>query len=112
MTVSQIGPREVRGNGDAITLWGLLLGRHPASAPEQLKFVWKVTGHGSVRLRAINPAGIDVPLVAGPDPHEGSNYRRPGDEYGAIYNLNRAGCWDLRVLRGADTADVLMRVHS
>jgi hypothetical protein len=54
--------------------------------------------------RQAPPAGL------GPDAHLGSNWDKPGDEWGAGYVFTAPGCWDLRAIRGHATADVWIRV--
>ena len=45
-----------------------------------------------------------TPLLpsSGPDPHPGgSNWQRPGDEWGTTFDFPQPGCWQLQVTRGA-----------
>lgn len=103
---------QVRGTGHDATLWGLLMFPHPLPPrigdPE--KIVWRMTGSGSLTLRAIAPDGGVHRTVWGPEPHGGSNWDKPGDEWGAGYVFTAPGCWDLRATRGTATADVWIRV--
>jgi hypothetical protein len=103
----------VRGTGHGLQAWGLIFSRKrypPLRAGQELKIVWRVTGSGPLRLAVSDPGGAERALVWGPEPHGGSTYRRPGDEWGAGYRLDRPGCWRLRLARGAATADVWLRV--
>jgi hypothetical protein len=105
---------EVKGTGHGATLWGLLMFPHPppARVGEQDKIVWRMTGTGALTLLAIDPHGTHHRLAWGPDPHLGSDWDRPGDEWGAGYLFDAPGCWDLHATRGNATADVWLRVVS
>ena len=70
-----------------------------------------MTGTGFVlALQAIGPDGKQHPLAWGPAAHLGSDWDKPGDEWGAGYVFTAPGCWDLRAIRGHATADVWIRV--
>lgn len=101
---------QVQGTGRGASLWGLLMFRHwPARAGEQDKIVWRMTGSGELRLTATGPDGRHH-LAWGPEAHGGSNWDKPGDEWGAGYLFTVPGCWDLHAVRGHATADVWLRV--
>lgn len=107
------GSPEVRGTGHGARLWGLV--QVPFRSPliragDDVKIVWRMTGTGGLRLSAIGPDGRARPLAWGPEAHGGSSYRRPGDEWGAGYRFDRAGCWNLHAARGTATADVWIKV--
>ena len=103
---------QVQGTGRGATLWGLLMFPHPlpAQVGDQEKIVWRMTGTGLLTLTAIGPDGRHHRLAWGPDAHLGSNWDKPGDEWGAGYVFTTPGCWDLRAVRGDATADVWIRV--
>ena len=82
----------------------------PARTGDQEKIVWRMTGPGLLRLEAIAPGGELYRPVWGPDPLEGSNWDKPGDEWGAGYVFTVPGCWDLRAIRDRVSADVWLRV--
>jgi hypothetical protein len=105
---------QVEGTGQGASLWGLLMFPHPlpARTGDQEKIVWRMTGSGPLRLEAIGPGGELHRPAWGPDPHEGSNWDKPGDEWGAGYVFTVAGCWDLRAIRGGVSADVWLPVVS
>jgi hypothetical protein len=113
ITSALVGP-QVEGTGRGASLWGLLMFRHslPARVGDQEKIVWRMTGLGSLRLEAIGPGGELHRPAWGPDPHGGSNWDKPGDEWGAGYVFTVPGCWDLHAVRGRATADVWLRVVS
>ena len=77
---------------------------------DQEKIVWRMTGTGALTLQAISPDGRQHPLACGPDTRGGSNWDKPGDEWGAGYVFTAPGCWDLCAIGGHATADVLIRV--
>jgi hypothetical protein len=103
----------VQGTGHGATLWGLLMFPHPlpARVGDQEKIVWRMTGLGpTITLLAIGPDGSPHRLLWGPAFYTGSNFDKPGDEWGAGYVFTQPGCWDLRAVRGAATADVWLTV--
>jgi hypothetical protein len=106
-----LGP-EVRGTGDDATLYGLIMTQKPmpVRAHEDVKIVWRMTGSGPLRLATVSPEGTAVALRWGPEPHGGSNYKRPGDEWGAGYVFTTPGCWHLRAQRTTGSADVWLEV--
>src|SRR5580700_8068786 len=105
---------EVEGTGHGATLWGLLMFPHPlpARVGDQEKIVWRMTGTGMLTLAAISPDGKHHRLAWGPDAHSGSNWDKPGDEWGAGYVFTTPGCWDLRAIRGDAIADAWIQVVS
>jgi hypothetical protein len=82
----------------------------PARVGDQEKIVWRMTGTGLLSLPTIGPDGRHHRLAWGPAAHLGSNWDKPGDEWGAGYVFTSPGCWDLRAIRGHATADVWIRV--
>jgi hypothetical protein len=103
---------QVEGAGHGATLWGLLMFPHPlpARVGDQEKIVWRMTGTGMLTLAAISPDGKHHRLAWGPDAHSGSNWDKPGDEWGAGYVFTTPGCWDLRAIRGDAIADAWIQV--
>lgn len=85
--------------------WNMPYG-DPVAIPAQreVKIVWRATGEGPLSLEAIGPDGSTVPPDWGPEPHLGSNWARPGDEWGSGWTLPEAGCWTFQVTRGDQTA--------
>jgi hypothetical protein len=103
----------VEGTAHGATLWGLLMLAHPlpARVGDQEKIVWRMTGPGpTITLLAIGPDGTPRRPLWGPEFHASSNFAKPGDEWGAGYVFTQPGCWDLRAVRGAATADVWLTV--
>jgi hypothetical protein len=110
---TKLGP-EVRGTGHGATLYGLLMSAKPLPIRtlESVKVVWRMTGSGPLRLTVTNPQGRPAALQWGPERHGGSNYNRPGQEWGAGYRFSTAGCWHLQARRSSESADVWLRVKS
>jgi hypothetical protein len=107
------GVPEIHGAGRTIQMWGLVMAAKPFAAlhvREDVKIVWRITGHGPLHLSSIDPDGRTHQLQWGPDLHSGSNYARPGQEWGAGYRFGEPGCWTLRAVRAHATADAWVRV--
>jgi hypothetical protein len=105
--------REVHGRGEGAELWGLLMvRRYPMVAGDDVsKIVWRMTGSGPLRAGAYDPDGRAVRLAWGPEPHGGSTYHRPGEEWGAGYRFRRAGCYRLTFARTKGRAEVWLRIR-
>jgi hypothetical protein len=101
-------------------LWALLEGgtfedAHAAVlanvAGRDTKVVWRVGGRGEVAFTAIAPDGTPHgpnELVA----HDGSNWARPGDEWGTKFGFDQPGCWQIHVTRADVAADLWLIVRS
>jgi hypothetical protein len=101
----------VQGTPDGTTsLWGLVFGSLPLKVGEQVKFVWRMTGTGPLRVVPIAPDGSTRRLENGPTPHTTSSYHRPGDEWDTGMTFNTAGCWTIRLSRTAGAATVYLEV--
>jgi hypothetical protein len=111
---SPIGQHVVQGTSSTASLYGLLMPTRPLPirAKEDVKIVWRMTGRGPLRLSARDPHGATVRLQWGPEAHGGSNFNRPGDEWGAGYVFGSPGCWQLHAARGHASADVWLRVRA
>jgi hypothetical protein len=98
------------GTGD---VWALILSSPQFVAGQDTTIVWRATGTGVFGVIAVDANGAQVSPKSGPDPHSGSNWQRPGDEWGTIFNFPRTGCWQLHVTRGANlSADLWLAVVS
>jgi hypothetical protein len=107
------GFTEVRGTSHAIQMWGLIMVAGPVQplhVKEDVKIVWRITGSGPLHLATVGPDGRRHRLQWGPELHGGSNYNRPGDEWGAGYRFDRPGCWTLRATRGSSSASVWLKI--
>ncbi len=105
------GP-EVVGVATQATLYGLLFTQSPPPihVGDEVKIVWRMTGQGDLSIRFVDPAGRDRPLVFGPERHGGSNYDRPGDEWGSGFLFDRVGCWQIHLERSVGVGNVWIDV--
>src|SRR5262249_40779615 len=71
---------------EAPQLWALFQPSvWPARADTYLKIVWRMTGSGNLSLVAIGPDGRRLAPHEGPTAHGGSNWDRPGNEWGSSF---------------------------
>jgi hypothetical protein len=82
----------------------------PLRTGREVKIVFRMTGAGPLRAALTAPDGRAVDLAWGPDPHAGSTYTRPGDEWGTGYVFDHAGCWHLRLDRDANRGDIWLEI--
>ena len=103
---------EVTGRGTGAQLRGLIMARrYPLVATTQdVKVVWRMTGRGPLKLAAYDGRGRRIALAWGPEPHGGSTYRRPGDEWGSGYHFRRPGCYRLTARRTEGDGEVWLSV--
>jgi hypothetical protein len=91
-------------------MWALLF-FETAHAKEDEKIVWRITGAGEeFRAQAQNEDGTIILPVWGPDYHGGSNWERPGQEWGTGFNFPEPGCWKITVTRGETTGEIALDV--
>ena len=90
---------DIVGNGD---VWALLLLGPTSSVNSATLIVWRATGSGAFQVYASGPGNARLLPADGPDPHLGSNWQRPGDEWQTNFIFPTPGCWQLQVTRGAD----------
>jgi len=69
-----------------------------------------MTGTGTLTLMGKGPNGHLVKPDWGPEGHGGSNWDRPGDEWGSGFTFPVAGCWDIRATRADIAGDVYIIV--
>lgn len=111
------GAPEIRGTLAHGSLWALLFPPPGLAWPNhrvasfgralgEYKIVWRMTGSGPLRLVARGPGGLVRRPVWGPQGHGGSNWDRPGDEWGAGFAFRRPGCWRIEATRGSRTGAV------
>jgi hypothetical protein len=109
--------REARGSG---TLWALIEGgTFGASRAAVLgavigkatKIVWRMGGQGDLQLWAISPEGASL-APAELKAHDGSNWKRPGEEWGSTFTFSQAGCWRLHAERAGDVGDLWLLARS
>ena len=105
------GQPEFAGRSDSsATVYGLPFSPYPLTVGRETKIAWRMTGSGRVRFAATGPNGQRVDPIDGPTPHTGSNWDRPGDEWGTFFQFPTRGCWTIHVTRGASkgTAGLLV----
>lgn len=107
---SATGVVEARGTGTEVVAWALLWVEPPWKPHQEVKVVWRMTGRGDFAVVARGPAGETVGPFSGPTPHEGSNWERPGQEWGTFFAMPSAGCWILEASRGKDVSKVFVLV--
>jgi hypothetical protein len=109
MAKSSIGLPEAQGRISGGSLWALFF-QPLAPGGDGVKIVWRVTGTGAFSVKAYSPSGAMLAPDWGPQMHDGSNWDRPGDEWGTKFVFPTAGCWDLHVTRGQASGDLWMDV--
>lgn len=111
-TAPGVGGPEVIGSGSGARLWGLIMARHfpPVASKAIVKIVWRMTGTGKLKHVGYTFHGENIPLAWGPTLHGGSNYTRPGIEWGAGYRFTKPGCYRLIARRARGTAAVWLRI--
>jgi len=101
------GLPEIQGRSETQTLWALLFPYHlPVWSDEDLKIVLRMTGNGKFSVAAQHTDGTVIQPIFGPEPHGGSSWHRPGDEWGTGFHFPEAGCWRILVQYGTDTGEV------
>jgi hypothetical protein len=102
---------ELHGTTRNGELWGIAMGEHvPPRVGDRLKIVWRMTGHGDVRVTTTRPDGTTARLTFGPDPHGASTYTRPGDEWGTGFHFDEAGCWTIHLARADTSGSVWLEI--
>lgn len=99
---------EVHGVATDASVYGLLFLTHslPIRNGEELKIVWRMTGNGDLSVTSTSPSSRPGVLTFGPESHSGSNYTRPGDEWGTGFKFDEAGCWHIHLQRTIGAGDV------
>ena len=98
----------MRSDGE---MWALLF-FDKAHAKEDEKIVWRITGSGKqFSVQARHDDGTVIFPIWGPDDHgQGSNWERPGNEWGTGFNFPQPGCWTLTATRGTTTGEIRLDV--
>jgi hypothetical protein len=108
ITTSAIGMPEVRGTTNGKTeLWALLF--NTLVAKQELKIVWRMTGDGDLQVVAQGPRNTSI-KPKWIEPHGGSNWPRPGAEWGTGFILPTPGCWNFHANRKDASGDVWLMV--
>ena len=107
-------PAETYGTATGGTVWAWFMAAYPPQAGIEDKTVWRLDGpnaYGSPTFTLVGPAGQLGRLTWGPEEHLGSNWNRPGHEFGTGLLFPTAGCWDVQVTLGQLTGDVFVVVN-
>ena len=104
------GFREIQGKMDSEgEVWALLFFER-AQANEDEKIVWRITGEGDeFEAQAQSEAGAVIQPIW-KEYHGGSNWERPGQEWGTGFNFPEPGCWTIRVSYGETTGTISLDV--
>lgn len=107
---SQIGFGEIQGDMQSEgELWALLFFKN-AWVNGDLKIIWRITGEGGTfEAQARNETGTIIQPVW-QEYHEGSNWERPGEEWGTGFNFPEPGCWIITVTYGETSGTIALRV--
>jgi hypothetical protein len=65
-----------------------------------------------LKLAAYDAGGRRRRLAWGPEEHGGSNYRRPGGEWGSDYRFPHPGCYRLTARRTVGSVEAWPRVRA
>jgi hypothetical protein len=104
------GLADVRGVARDADLWALPFAPLPFARGKEVKIVWRMTGSGPLKISAILPDGTRAKRTFGPEEHSGSNWQRPGQEWGTGFIFPKAGCWRLHLSRTTGAGDVWLPV--
>ena len=104
---SAIGLPEMHADAVGGEVWALLLSGPTIQANNPTAIAWRATGSGAFHVVARGPDASQLAPASGPDPHGGSNWQRPGDEWGTRFVFPQPGCWQLLVTRGASLSATL-----
>ena len=113
LATSASGFPEVRGTTTTGTsLYALVMPEHniPLRAHDNVKIVWRMTGAGALSLVPTAPDGTERSPAWGPEAHDGSNYQRPGAEWGSGFVFATPGCWHIHATRTDSSADVWLPI--
>ena len=107
---SQIGFGEIQGEMQSGgELWALLFFKNAWAKADQ-KIIWRITGEsGSFEAQAQNETGMVIePIWL--EYHDGSNWERPGQEWGTGFNFPEPGCWTITVTYGETIGTISLKV--
>jgi hypothetical protein len=90
-------------------IWALLF-FETARANEDAKIVWRITGEvDTFEAQAQSEDGLVLTPIW-KEYHGGSNWQRPGQEWGTGFNFPAPGCWTITVRRGETTGTISLDV--
>lgn len=119
----QFAQSEIFGTAVGAQLWALAGSTatslsDPATATldgvigKQEKIIFRMTSGVPATFYAVAPDGTRVAPVWGPDPHSGSNWNRPGAEWGAGFVFTQAGCWQIHAASPPAQGDLWLSIRS
>ncbi|GAA4586966.1 hypothetical protein GCM10023194_34590 [Planotetraspora phitsanulokensis] len=111
VTDTGAGMPDLRGTSPDAELWALPFAAVPFKRGEEVKIVWRMTGSGPLVVGATLPDGTKATLAWGPQQHSGSNWKRPGEEWGTGLVFPKKGCWKVHLTRTAGQGDVWFAVR-
>ncbi|GAA4563990.1 hypothetical protein [Planotetraspora kaengkrachanensis] len=111
VTDTGAGMPDLRGTSPDAELWALPFAAMPFKRGEEVKIVWRMTGSGPLVVGATLPDGTKATLAWGPQQHSGSNWKRPGEEWGTGLVFPKKGCWKVHLTRTAGQGDVWFAVR-
>ena len=110
--------REARGGATTGDLWALFgslaeprLAVLSGVVGKNTKIVWRMRGAGDLTLTKVAPDGARTPPNEF-QAHAGSNWNRPGDEWGSIFVFTQPGCWQIHGERTDNSGDLWLLVRS
>jgi hypothetical protein len=107
---SSTGFREIRADMKSRgEVWALLF-FDTAHANEDEKIVWRITGESDQLDAQAQSEGGTVIQPIWKEYHGGSNWQRPGQEWGTGFNFPEPGCWTITVRRGETTGTISLDV--
>lgn len=95
---------DLEGNPIVIDIFEVF-GSEDTGPRRRTKIVWRATGEGEFSVEAHGPTGgVVQPFFL--EEHGGSNWGRPGGEWGTLWEFSEPGCWTFVVRRGEDSAEI------
>jgi hypothetical protein len=94
--------------------WGIIFAPRPIPVGLQTKMVFRLSGDGEgFSAVATHEDGTRIEPDWGPNDHgfDGSNYGRPGHEWGYAFTFPHAGCWNITLSQGDETVETWFRVR-
>ena len=115
-----IGPEAEARTDGSFEAWALFFNPFPMRpdgepieipVDTEIKIVWRVAGEGDLAIEALGPRETSIDPDWGPEIHGGSNWDRPGHEWGTGWTFPEVGCWTFEIHRGDSTAQLSIDIH-
>jgi hypothetical protein len=113
---------EARGRATIGDLWAVGFWRNLANkgrtailvrvVGKPFKITWRLRGSGDATFAATAPDGSRHAPVSLQFHPGGSNWNRPGDEWGSVFVFTMGGCWHFHVERADNSGEVWVLVRS